>query len=202
MMDEVQGERAARIGRFRLMKSGHGDQEIGTWDPIIPATLPPARSLFAEQLRLGRLAFRVDGPGEHAALEAFDEAAPEILFVPAIRGGSPELVRFFNRHRGIDGPGVPLPAAAAAVGDRWEGRTGSVAEVMAELEAACGDCAVTVSPPGPGLAGFSTGRGHGMIGLRMPATGYPAHCWRFLDYAAVDAVGAAGGGSIHDTARG
>ena len=35
----------------------------------------------------GRLAFRLDGPGQTRPIRAFDATAPEILLVPAIQGG-------------------------------------------------------------------------------------------------------------------
>ncbi len=52
-----------------------------------PETVPLAEAAFTEHFTAGRLAFRLDGPGQSRPIRAFDAAAPEILLVPAIQGG-------------------------------------------------------------------------------------------------------------------
>ncbi len=75
------------MSKLRLMKAGHGDLCLAEWDPGEPARCEEASRLFAEQIRQGCLAFRLDGPGHQTPLTAFDSTAPEILLVPAVRGG-------------------------------------------------------------------------------------------------------------------
>ena len=78
------------MAKLRLLKTGHGDLCLAEWDPKHPDTVDRARSAFVENLTAGRLAFRLDGPGETRAIREFDATAPEILLVPAIQGGGPK----------------------------------------------------------------------------------------------------------------
>ncbi len=75
------------MAKLRLLKSGHGDLTLAEWERSRPETIAVAESIFAEHLTPGRLAFRLDGPGQSRAIREFDPAAAEILIVPAIRGG-------------------------------------------------------------------------------------------------------------------
>jgi len=76
------------MAKLRLLKTGHGDLCLAEWDVAYPETVPAAAAAFAEHLLPGRLAFRLDGPGQSRPIRTFDATAPEILLVPAIQGGS------------------------------------------------------------------------------------------------------------------
>ncbi len=75
------------MAKLRLLKTGHGDLCLAEWDPKRPETIDFARSTFAENFTGGRMAFRLDGPGQTRPIREFDATAPEILLVPAIQGG-------------------------------------------------------------------------------------------------------------------
>jgi hypothetical protein len=75
------------MAKLRLLKTGHGDLCLAEWDTKRPETVAEAASAFAEHFTPGRLAFRLDGPGQTRPIRAFDATAPEILLVPAIQGG-------------------------------------------------------------------------------------------------------------------
>ena len=75
------------MAKLRLLKTGHGDLCLAEWDTTQPATVAQAEAAFAEHFTAGRLAFRLDGPGQTRAIRAFDATAAEILLVPAIQGG-------------------------------------------------------------------------------------------------------------------
>ncbi|MDB5351083.1 MAG: hypothetical protein JWN86_2330 [Planctomycetota bacterium] len=75
------------MAKLRLLKTGHGDLCLAEWDTKNPETIDRARAAFAENFVAGRLAFRLDGPGQTRAIREFDATAPEILLVPAIQGG-------------------------------------------------------------------------------------------------------------------
>lgn len=75
------------MAKLRLLKTGHGDLCLAEWDPNRPDTIELAAAAFAENFTAGRLAFRLDGPGETKPIRAFDATASEILLVPAIQGG-------------------------------------------------------------------------------------------------------------------
>jgi hypothetical protein len=75
------------MAKLRLLKTGHGDLTLAEWDQDRPETIGVAESAFAENFTAGRLAFRLDGPGQTRPIQAFDATAPEILLVPAIQGG-------------------------------------------------------------------------------------------------------------------
>ena len=75
------------MAKLRLLKTGHGDLTLAEWDKHRPDSVAAAEALFAEHCTPGRLAFRLDGPGQTRAIREFDVAAPEILIVPAIQGG-------------------------------------------------------------------------------------------------------------------
>ncbi len=75
------------MAKLRLLKTGHGDLCLAEWDQMRPETITEAEAAFAEHFTPGRLAFRLDGPGQTRPILAFDAAAPEILLVPAIQGG-------------------------------------------------------------------------------------------------------------------
>ena len=75
------------MAKLRLLKSGHGDLTLAEWERSRPETIAVAESLFAEHMAPGRLAFRLDGPGQSRAIRQFDPTAAEILIVPAIQGG-------------------------------------------------------------------------------------------------------------------
>ena len=76
------------MAKLRLLKTGHGDLCLAEWDLDRPETIDQAASAFRRELTPGRLAFRLDGPGQTRPLREFDATAPEILLVPAIQGGS------------------------------------------------------------------------------------------------------------------
>ena len=76
------------MAKLRLLKTGHGDLCLAEWDAKKPETVSKAAEAFAEHFTPGRLAFRLDGPGQTRPIRAFDASAPEILLVPAIQGGS------------------------------------------------------------------------------------------------------------------
>jgi hypothetical protein len=75
------------MAKLRLLKTGHGDLCLAEWDTKRPETVAQAEAAFAENLTPGRLAFRLDGPGQTRPIRTFDADAPEILLVPAIQGG-------------------------------------------------------------------------------------------------------------------
>lgn len=75
------------MAKLRLLKTGHGDLCLAEWDVSRPDTIRRAEDAFRENFTAGRLAFRLDGPGQTRPLDRFDAAAPEILIVPAIQGG-------------------------------------------------------------------------------------------------------------------
>ena len=75
------------MSKLRLLKTGHGDLCLAEWDVARPETLDEAERAFSENYTAGRMAFRLDGPGRTTPIRAFDAAAPEILLIPAIRGG-------------------------------------------------------------------------------------------------------------------
>jgi hypothetical protein len=77
------------MAKLRLLKTGHGDLCLAEWDQNQPGTIALAEAAFAENPTPGRLAFRLDGPGQTRPIRAFDATAPEILIVPAIQGGAP-----------------------------------------------------------------------------------------------------------------
>jgi len=75
------------MAKLRLLKTGHGDLCLAEWDQTRPETVAEAESAFSENFTAGRLAFRLDGPGQTRPIRTFDPTAPEILLVPAIQGG-------------------------------------------------------------------------------------------------------------------
>ncbi len=75
------------MARLRLLKTGHGDLTLAEWEKSRPETVATAEAIFAEHFKPGRLAFRLDGPGQTRAIREFDASAAEILIVPAIQGG-------------------------------------------------------------------------------------------------------------------
>jgi hypothetical protein len=75
------------MSKLRLLKTGHGDLCLAEWDKNRPETVREAEAAFAEHFTPGRLAFRLDGPGQTRPIQRFDATAPEILLVPAIQGG-------------------------------------------------------------------------------------------------------------------
>ncbi len=75
------------MAKLRLLKTGHGDLCLAEWDKSRPETVRDAEALFLEHLTPGRMAFRLDGPGQTRPIRAFDPSAAEILLVPAIQGG-------------------------------------------------------------------------------------------------------------------
>ena len=75
------------MAKLRLLKTGHGDLCLAEWDAKRPETVSQAETAFLENYTPGRLAFRLDGPGQSRPIKAFDATAPEILLVPAIQGG-------------------------------------------------------------------------------------------------------------------
>jgi hypothetical protein len=78
------------MAKLRLLKTGHGDLCLAEWEGDRPDTVALAESSFQEHFTKGRLAFRMNGPGETIPITCFDASAPEILLVPAIMGGSSE----------------------------------------------------------------------------------------------------------------
>jgi hypothetical protein len=78
------------MAKLRLLKTGHGDLCLAEWDMKRPDTVAEAAAAFAEHFTPGRMAFRLDGPGQTRPIRAFDATATEILLVPAIQGGSPD----------------------------------------------------------------------------------------------------------------
>jgi hypothetical protein len=92
------------VSKLRLLKTGHGDLTLAEWDRNVPETVSSAEALFQEHMTPGRLAFRLDGPGRSRLIQRFDVAAPEILIVPAIRGGGTPGPWAAPVHRGC-GPG-------------------------------------------------------------------------------------------------
>ena len=75
------------MAKLRLLKTGHGDLTLAEWDKDLPETVASAHAVFTEHYTAGRLAFRVDGPGQSRAIRQFEATAAEILIVPAIQGG-------------------------------------------------------------------------------------------------------------------
>jgi len=75
------------MAKLRLLKTGHGDLTLAEWDKDRPETVASAHAVFTEHYTAGRLAFRLDGPGQSRAICQFDATAAEILIVPAIQGG-------------------------------------------------------------------------------------------------------------------
>jgi hypothetical protein len=75
------------MAKLRMLKTGFGDLTLAEWDKNRPETIAGAQALFTEHFTAGRLAFRLDGPGQTRAVRQFDANAPEILIVPAIQGG-------------------------------------------------------------------------------------------------------------------
>jgi hypothetical protein len=75
------------MAKLRLLKTGHGDLCLAEWDKDRPDSVALAEAAFAENLTPGRIAFRLDGPGQSRPIREFDATAPEILLVPAIQGG-------------------------------------------------------------------------------------------------------------------
>lgn len=75
------------MAKLRLLKTGHGDLTLAEWDKSHPDSVMAARALFAEHFTPGRMAFRLDGPGQSRMIREFDATAAEILIVPAVQGG-------------------------------------------------------------------------------------------------------------------
>jgi hypothetical protein len=75
------------MAKLRLLKTGHGDLMLAEWDKRQPETVEAAAARFAEHVTPGRMAFRLDGPGQTRLIKQFDATAPEILIVPAVQGG-------------------------------------------------------------------------------------------------------------------
>ena len=75
------------MAKLRRLKTGHGDLCLAEWDLKRPESLVDAERAFTENFTAGRLAFRLDGPGQTRPIRQFDPTAPEILLVPAIQGG-------------------------------------------------------------------------------------------------------------------
>ncbi len=75
------------MAKLRLLKTGHGDLCLAEWDQTRPESVSTAEAVFTQNLTPGRLAFRLDGPGQTRPIRTFDPTAPEILLVPAIQGG-------------------------------------------------------------------------------------------------------------------
>jgi hypothetical protein len=75
------------MAKLRLLKTGHGDLTLAEWDKDQPETVAAAETAFSEHFTAGRLAFRLDGPGQSTPIRRFERSAPEILIVPAIQGG-------------------------------------------------------------------------------------------------------------------
>jgi hypothetical protein len=75
------------MAKLRLLKTGHGDLTLAEWERSRPDSVAAAEALFTEHFTPGRMAFRLDGPGQSRVIQRFDAAAPEILIVPAVQGG-------------------------------------------------------------------------------------------------------------------
>jgi hypothetical protein len=75
------------MAKLRLLKTGHGDLTLAEWDKRLPETVEAAAAQFTEHVTPGRMAFRLDGPGQTRLIRQFDATAPEILIVPAVQGG-------------------------------------------------------------------------------------------------------------------
>ena len=77
------------MAKLRLLKTGHGDLCLAEWDASAPASTDAdaAAAIFARNYTPGRMAFRLDGPGQSRIIREFDREAPEIILVPAIQGG-------------------------------------------------------------------------------------------------------------------
>jgi hypothetical protein len=78
---------AQEMAKLRLLKTGHGDLTLAEWDRMHPESVATAEALFSEHFTPGRLAFRIDGPGQSRVIREFDADASEILIVPAVQGG-------------------------------------------------------------------------------------------------------------------
>ncbi len=63
------------MAKLRLLKTGHGDLCLAEWDKNRPETVALAESAFAEHFTAGRMAFRLDGPGQTRPIRAFDATA-------------------------------------------------------------------------------------------------------------------------------
>lgn len=77
----------ATTQKLRFMKKTHGDELLAEWTKDRPDLVEYARSSFRTNFTAGRLAFRLDGPGNQTLIKEFDESAPEILIIPAVIGG-------------------------------------------------------------------------------------------------------------------
>lgn len=75
------------MAKLRLLKTGHGDLCLAEWEPTNADATLAAEEAFLQHFLPGRLAFRLDGPGQTRPIREFDREAPEILLVPAIQGG-------------------------------------------------------------------------------------------------------------------
>ena len=75
------------MAKLRLLKTGHGDLTLAEWEKSRPDSVAAAEALFAEHFTAGRMAFRLDGPGQSRVIRQFDANAAEILIVPAVQGG-------------------------------------------------------------------------------------------------------------------
>jgi hypothetical protein len=75
------------MAKLRLLKTGHGDLTLAEWEKSRPETVAAAEAAFAEHCTSGRMAFRLDAPGQTRVIRQFDATAPEIIIVPAIQGG-------------------------------------------------------------------------------------------------------------------
>ena len=62
---------------------------VAVWMTGLSASGKSTIACLAERMLIerGKLAFRLDGPGQTRPIRAFDANAPEILIVPAIQGG-------------------------------------------------------------------------------------------------------------------
>lgn len=81
-------ETAVKTSKLRLMKCGYGDKLLAEWMPERTESVENARMEFLREFNLGgRMAFRIDGPGQSVPIKEFQETANEILIVPAVVGG-------------------------------------------------------------------------------------------------------------------
>ena len=86
--DRDRTERSAQaMAKLRLLKTGHGDLTLAEWDKNHPDSVAAPRPSSPNISRPGRMAFRLDGPGQSRVIREFDATAPEILIVPAVQGG-------------------------------------------------------------------------------------------------------------------
>lgn len=72
--------------KLRLLKTGHGDLCLAEWSGADADSVATARDVFRREAE-GRIAFRLDGPGETTPIREFQADAPEILLVPPVTGG-------------------------------------------------------------------------------------------------------------------